>query len=147
MKMPEQWVDLSRVNDKDTRMTSLSSIWGLCCSLWINFTCCSDVYIVSLPNSRRCAAIADANTEVYWEKALSRRQNDVGVVWHPDSLFQPNDISVGTSFLQKIPYSFPRPYTGNQCPLAIMYNLLIFLLLADLNSLDTTFVEHSCYLF
>ena len=30
-----------------------------------------------------------ANADVYREKAL------VGFVWHPDILFQPNDISVG----------------------------------------------------
>ena len=56
---------------------------------------------------------------------------DVGFVWHPDTLFQSNYISVGTplSLVENTKaHSFSRPYTGNQCPLAIMYNLLIFLL-------------------
>ena len=36
--------------------------------------------------------------DAYWENALSRQQKvaDVGFVWHPDTLFQSNDISVGT---------------------------------------------------
>ena len=83
--------------------------------------------------SRRHATIAEANVGVYWEKALSRRQKiaHVGFVSHQDTLFQPNDISVGTSFScrkWRYAHSFLRPYTGNKYPLAIMYNLLIILL-------------------
>ena len=52
-------------------------------------------------------------------------------IWHPDTLFQPNDILVGTSLTcrkYRQTHPFPRPQTGSQCPLAIMYNSLISLL-------------------
>ena len=39
------------------------------------------------------------------------------------------------------------PYTGNKCPLAIIHNLLIFLLSCSLGSLSTTFAWLTCYLF
>ena len=36
---------------------------------------------------------------------VSKKFTDVSSVWHPDTLFQPNDILVGTSLLSKIPLS------------------------------------------
>ena len=36
-----------RVNNKDTRTTSLASFWCLCCLLWTYFTPCSSVSIVN----------------------------------------------------------------------------------------------------
>ena len=51
----------------------------------------------SLSNSRWHTKIVEAIAGVYFEKT-SRRQkvSDVGFAWHPDTLFQPNDISIGT---------------------------------------------------
>ena len=57
---------------------------------------------VSLSNSCWHIAIAD----VYWKKKnyhIGEKVAEVGFVWHPEALYQPNDISIGTSLLQKIP--------------------------------------------
>ena len=61
----------------------------------------------NLSNSCRHVAIVEPNAYIYWQKALSHRKKvaDVGFVWHLDTLFQPNDISVETSLLHKIPLS------------------------------------------
>ena len=34
---------------------------------------------------------------------IGEKVAEVSFVWHPDALFQPNDISIGTFLLQKIP--------------------------------------------
>ena len=57
---------------------------------------------VSLSNFCWHMAIAD----VYWKKKhyhVGEKVAEVGFVWHPEALYQPNDISIGTSLLQKIP--------------------------------------------
>ena len=61
---------------------------------------------------------------------VGKKVADVGFVWYPETLFQPNEILIGTSpSCRKYgeAHSFPTtPYTGNQCPLAIVCNLHIF---------------------
>ena len=89
--------------------------------------------IYSLSNSRRHGTIAEANAGVCWEKHyhVGKKVAHVGFVWHPNTVFQPDHISIGTSFSctkYRQAHSFPRRYAGNKCPLPIIYNLLIFLL-------------------
>ena len=56
-------------------------------------------YLLSLSNSHQHAAIAKANAVIYQEKALhiNKKVTNVGFVWYPNTLFQPNDILMGTS--------------------------------------------------
>ena len=81
---------------------------------------------------------------------VGKKVADLGLVWHPDTLFQPNDISVGSSFFCR-KYRFKHIYFQDHKPeinalqqLYIIY--LFFFFLADLN-IDITFAEHTCYSF
>ena len=56
----------------------------------------------SLSNSHEYAAVAEPNANIYWEKALSHQQKvadvaNMGFLWHPDTLFQSNEILVRSS--------------------------------------------------
>ena len=51
----------------------------------------------SLSNTHRHATIAEACIEKK-HYHVGKKVVHVGSVWHPDTLFQPNDILVGTSF-------------------------------------------------
>ena len=46
METPKQLRNLFKVNNKDTKMTSLTSFWCLHSELWKKFTNCSDIPIV-----------------------------------------------------------------------------------------------------
>ena len=88
---------------------------------------------------------------VYIEKEhyhIGKKVANVGFVWHPDILFQSNDISVGTSFsCRKYHWAhlFPRPCTGNQSLKQSCIIYLDFFFLADLISLDKILAERTCY--
>ena len=58
---------------------------------------------------------------------VSEKDAHDGFVWHPDTLFQPNEISFGTSFFCRKysqEHSFLRPYTGKICLLTITEEIL-----------------------
>ena len=59
---------------------------------------------------------------------VGKKVAHVGFPWHPDTLFQPNDFLVGHLFLVENIVDSIHFQDNNKCPLAIMYNLLIFLL-------------------
>ena len=87
----------------------------------------------------------------YYEKNhhhVGKNVADVGFAWHPDTLFQPNDISVGTSLslVEKHNHFQDRRQEIN-APWQLCIIYLDFFFLADLNSLDTAFDKHTCYLF
>ena len=70
---------------------------------------------------------------------VGKKVAEVSFVWHLDTLFKSNDISVGTClFCRKYrwAHSFLRPLTGNQCLLAIMYNFItvVFHTIAEASS-------------
>ena len=108
--------------------------------------------IYSLSNSRQHATIDKEYAGIYWEKALSYRQKKLpmSVLYGTQILyFKPNDISVGTSFSRRkycYAHSLPKQYIADALwQSCIIY--LYFFFLADLNSLDTTFVKRTCYSF
>ena len=80
---------------------------------------------------------------------VGKKVAEISFVWHPDTLFQLNDISIGTSLsfslslventVNHIHFQNHRLEIRNQCRLVIIY-LLVFL--AYLNSLDTGLLEH-----
>ena len=70
-------------------------------------------------------------------------------VWHPDTLFQPTDISVHLSLVENAVkhIHFQGYIKKKNCLLQSCLLYFYFFFLADLNSLDTIFAERTCYLF
>ena len=75
--------------------------------------------------NKYAAFLTDADTrqllrhmKAYIEKKhyhVGKKVADLGLVWHPDTLFQPNDISVGSSFFCR-KYRFKHIYFQDHKP-------------------------------
>ena len=77
---------------------------------------------------------------------VGKKVAKVGFVWHPDTLFKHNGISVGTSLLCKKYLSKFISKTGNNALYLSFLNYLTFFFFGNLISLDTIFVERYLFL-
>ena len=101
--------------------------------------------VSSLWNSHQYVTIAD----VYWKHYhVEKKFANIDFVWHPDTLFQPNDISIGTCLhCRKYQSTFISTENRHRQEISALKHSCItysyFFVLSDMNSLGTTFAAYA----